>query len=313
MTKFPDPQPIPMTVHDARYHRKKELIDSSFKGILIRLAIVVAEFIGFFVFGSYSLLMDGLASFLDICISLILVFFIHFASRPPDSNHPFGHGRFEPLVGLQLGIFLATIGGFMFYDQTFSLATEGDREAISSYAWIIPLAAVFLLELCYQIVMRVAKRENSPALAADAAHYRIDGVTSLFAAIALIAGAYLPQWSHALDHIGAILIALLMIIIGIGAARNNFFQITDKKPEKKFFDCVEAAAKKVEGVKETEKIRIQQFGPDAFVSIDVEVQPEMSVEKAHIISQKVRLEIQKDWPNVRDVIVHIEPFYANDH
>ena len=62
-----------------------------------------------------------------------------------------------------------------------------------------------------------------------------------------------------------------------------------------------------------EKIRIQRYGPDAHVDIDIEVKPSLTVDKAHKISQQVRREIQKAWPAVRDVTVHIEPYYANDH
>lgn len=64
---------------------------------------------------------------------------------------------------------------------------------------------------------------------------------------------------------------------------------------------------------DTEKTRIQLYGPDAHVDIDIEVDPELSVQKAHKISQEVRIEIQKAWPAVRDVTVHIEPYYPNDH
>jgi divalent metal cation (Fe/Co/Zn/Cd) transporter len=76
---------------------------------------------------------------------------------------------------------------------------------------------------------------------------------------------------------------------------------------------VKEAALKVEGVLATEKVLIQSYGPDAHVDIDIEVAPNLSVEVAHKLTQKVRAEIQKAWPAVRDVIVHIEPYYPGDH
>ena len=104
-----------------------------------------------------------------------------------------------------------------------------------------------------------------------------------------------------------------MIVMGVYAVRNNLHQLLDRVPDAHFFDTVTKAAKIVPGVLDTEKIRIQLYGPDAHVDIDVEVDPQLSVEKAHEISQKVRVEIQKEWPAVRDVTVHIEPYYPNDH
>ncbi|MFG0294568.1 MAG: cation diffusion facilitator family transporter, partial [Maioricimonas sp. JB045] len=79
------------------------------------------------------------------------------------------------------------------------------------------------------------------------------------------------------------------------------------------FDRVRTSAMRVEGVQDVEKLRIQQAGPDAHVDIDIEVDPEMSVADAHVITQHVRAQIQADWPFVRDVVVHVEPFYRDDH
>ena len=184
---------------------------------------------------------------------------------------------------------------------------------IQPFTWLIPLGAVILLEISYRHIKRTAKRQNSPALLADAVHYRIDGINSLFAMIALLFAAYFPHYSVLCDHLGAVVIAVLMVGIGGYAAKNNLHQLLDRVPPKAYFDRVHEAAMRVSGVLGTEKIRIQLYGPDAHVSIDVEVTPDLSVEMAHELTQKVRAEIQKEWPAVRDVIVHVEPFYPGDH
>lgn len=313
MAKYPDPIILPDTVQEERVQRRHELIGSSLRGILIRLSIICFELAGVWIFSSSSLLLDSIASFIDVISSVLLLLCIRLAAKPPDENHPFGHGRYEPLVGLQLGGMLIIFGIGMMIQQLFQLAYEPSNMIMSSWAWIFPLIALILLEICYRIVMRAARRQNSPALEADALHYRVDGITSLFATIALALAAFFPDWSITFDHIGAILIAILMIFLGIYAAKKNLNQLMDRVPDEHFFDLVRHAAKKVEGVRDTEKIRIQLYGPDAHVDIDIEVDPKLTVEYAHSISQKVRAEIQKAWPSVRDVMVHIEPFYPDDH
>lgn len=313
MSHFPDPILLPEHILLQRKERQNQLVKSSIRGIALRATIILAELIGVLIFGSSALLMDAVSSGIDVLSSLILVICIKLANRPPDENHPFGHGRYEPLMGLQLGILMALIGGGMLFQQTFALGASSADHTIDPRTWIIPFCAVILLEISYQSVMRTARRQHSPALAADAVHYRIDGVTSLFATIALLVAAYFPSWGVQIDHVGAILIALLMVGIGIYASRENLNQIMDRTPDSIYFDRVDIAAKRVEGVLGTEKIRIQLYGPDAHVDIDVEVEPLLTVEVAHTISQKVRAEIQKDWSQVRDVTVHIEPFYPGDH
>lgn len=313
MSKFPNPIELPKSIDNARKLRTAALKKSLLFGISSRAAIVLLETGAFFLFGSRALFMDALSTLLDITSSLLLFLFIKLADRPPDQNHPFGHGRYEPLAGLQLGIFLACVGFYMVFQNLSDLGHRHEDFSFPGFLFAIPLFAIILLEVSYRALMRSAKKESSSALVAEAAHFRIDALTSLLAMLSLILGQFFPSETLFLDKIGAILIAGVMIFLGLYAARKNMHQLLDTIPEEEFFSRVKKAALKAEGVKETEKIRIQQFGPDAHVDIDIEVEPMLSVEEAHRISQRVRLEIQKEWPSVQDVIVHIEPFYPADH
>lgn len=312
MSKYPDKMTPPESISEARAERKRHLQSTIGWGVTIRSLIIFAELMGVAFWGSTTLFMDALSSTLDVLSSLCLLLFIKLAEKPPDRNHPFGHGRFEPLAGLQLGILLVVVGISMLIQQAFQVG-HASSEILDSRVWIIPFLAVIALEISYAISMRAAQKHNSPALAADAFHYRIDSLTSVFATIALLFAAYFPEWSMTIDHLGAMAIALLMICLGAYSMRDNLHQLMDRLPAQHYFDTVKNASKTVLGVLDTEKIRIQLYGPDAHVDIDVEVDPQLSVEKAHEISQQVRFAIQKEWPAVRDVTVHIEPYYPNDH
>ncbi len=311
--EFPDPIDLPPSYTIARAERKLELVESIWRGAGIRFLIVLLEIAGFFIFGSFALLIDGIASGIDILFSVLLLIGIRVADKPPDEDHPFGHGRYEPLAGLQLSIFMIIGGGLLALQQFYSAIGHEGKEMISPVAWLIPLAAVVLLEICYRFMMRYAQKNHSPALKAEAVHFRIDALNSLFAMAALILAAFFPATGEMFDHFGASLIAFLMVVIGISAARSNIHQLMDKIPDKEYFHLVRETAGRVEGVLGTEKLRIQLSGPDAHVDIDVEVDPKINVEEAHLISQHVRAEIQRKWPSVRDVMVHLEPFYPNDH
>jgi cation diffusion facilitator family transporter len=313
MNKYPQPLLPPYTVYQERAYRSQQVIFSAKIGILIRSVIILFELLGVLLFNSSALFLDAVASIADILSTVFLIVCIKLAERPPDREHPFGHGRYEPLGGFLLGILLIALGGIMFFQQGLEAFQDRKEESMHPWAWIFPFVAILLLEFCYRFVNRIAKKQNSPALAADAVHYRIDSLTSLFATLALILAAYMPEWGVFVDHMGAIVIAIFMIGLGVAASRSNLNQIMDKVPDSLFFEKVRQAANKVKGVKGTEKIRIQSYGPDAHVDIDIEVEPQLSVEAAHKISQEVRVEIQKEWAAVRDVTVHIEPYYMNDH
>ena len=93
------------------------------RGVLLRSVIIIAELLGFVFLNSSALLLDALSSLIDIASSLFLIFCIRIADKPPDRHHPFGHGRFEPIAGLQLGLLLAVIGGGMLIQQLSAMSS----------------------------------------------------------------------------------------------------------------------------------------------------------------------------------------------
>lgn len=312
-SRFPDPIPLPEEVEEERKERCRAIVQSVKMGSLIRLAIIALEFGGALAFGSATLFLDALSSSIDILSSILLIIFIRLAARAPDEEHPFGHGRYEPLAGLHLSLFLLFVGCAMALNQSISLYEIGEKEPFSHYLWLLPATAVCLLEVGYRRIKAVAIRTKSPALLAEAVHFRVDLLTSAIALLALLFASIFPERADQTDHIGALLIAFTMAGLGFASAKKNGEQLMDRRPDEKYFLLVKKAALSIDGVKDTEKVKIQLFGPDAHVNVDVEVDPTLSVFEAHAISQRVRAEVQKEWPAVRDVIVHIEPFFPNDH
>ncbi len=311
---FPPPIELPKEIEAKRRERTRLMIFACVYGIGVRLLIILGELLGGILFDSSALLMDAASTLFDVAFSGVLIACVKLAERPPDRNHPFGHGRFEPIAGLQLAQLLMLFGLVLAVKQVQALFwPTSTLHPINLAAAGIAFGAVCLLEMCYHKLRHTAKKVNSPALQADALHYRLDALTSLVATAVLLLGNLLPAASHFLDHLGAACIALIMLGLGFFAAKTNFDQLTDKVPEPHYFQSVRLSAKAVPGVQDVEKIRIQHFGPDAHVAIDVEVDPHMDVEAAHTIAQQVRASIQKDWPAVRDVTVHIEPYYPDDH
>ena len=310
---FPKSIELPSQILKAREERSGALLRVTKLGILIRMVIIISEMAGFFLFESHTLLIDAIDGAFDVATSFFLLFCIKYASRPPDSNHPFGHGRLEPLAGLQLGLILTCLGSFLFIKEMWADFDLPEPSAINPLSALIPLSAFLLLELAGLKMKKLAKELRSPALLAEARHLRLDSLNTVIASITLLLAASFPSWSARLDEAGALLIAACMIYIGINGCKRNLDQLLDRKPEEDLFQRVREAALRTSGVKDTEKMRIQSYGPNAHVAIDIEVEGTLSVEEAHLISQNVRIEIQKEWPDVQDVIVHIEPYYPNDH
>ena len=312
-SSFPQPVSPGAEVHRARQGRLRELQTVAWEGIGLRIAVIVGELIAWWWWGYAALLVDLTASAFDVLSSLAIVIAIRAAARPPDDEHPFGHGRYEPLAGLQLGVVITVAGGWLAVRQVWGFATTEAAGYISPWACLIPLTAAVLMELVARRVARIGRREGSTVLIAEGQHYRVDALTSLVAAIGLGAAALMPRFGHFVDLASAAVLSGMMVWLGIRAALENLHQILDRAPHDAEFARVRGAALEVPGVLGVEKVRIQQAGPDAHVDIDIEVDPDLSVAEAHVITQHVRAQIQSDWPFVRDVMVHVEPYYPGDH
>jgi cation diffusion facilitator family transporter len=311
--QFPEPVGQPAHIPEVRRSRLREMQRVTLLGITVRLIAVAAESVALWLWGYAALLTDVVASLFDVGSSFAILAAIRYAARPPDEEHPFGHGRLEPLAGLQLGVMLAFAGAWLAWKHVVGLAETPAEGVISGWAWLVPTAAAVALELVARIVAGIGRSEQSTALMAEASHYRTDAWTSGIAAAGLAAAAAWPAVGHRLDLLSAVLLALIMIVLGGLAIRENLDQLLDRTPQDEHFAQVRTAALAVAGVLGVEKIRIQQAGPDAHVDIDIEVAPALSVEAAHVITQHVRAAIQAAWPMVREVVVHVEPYYAGDH
>ncbi|MCE2983263.1 MAG: cation diffusion facilitator family transporter, partial [Parachlamydia sp.] len=256
MAKYPKPIPLDPNIRSSRALRSREIIQAAKWGMGIRIGIILFELAGVAMIQSSALFLDAVSSLLDVISTLFLIVCIRIAKKPPDRNHPFGHGRFEPLGGFFLGLMLIGVGGLMTFQQLVEVSQEQTESVIHPLAWVFPVVAMLLLELAYRTVIHIAKKQKSTALASDAVHYRVDCLSSFFAALALVVAFFYPEWSHFADHMGAMSIAAFMIFLGFAAARDNFNQLVDKAPEKEYFQLVKKAALTVSGVQATEKVKI---------------------------------------------------------
>jgi len=312
MDRFHEPVLPEQSIFEKRKKRYFDVTQACYRGVVFRVLIIIGEFIGYYFTKSQSLFVDAIATTLDICFSFFLIVSIKYASRPPDENHPFGHGRFEPIAGFQLSLILIFSGIYLCYNELKeSIVLEPKQFPV--YSILIPLCAALILEFCFQYFKKVAKKSHSSALLADAYHIRSDAISSLIAFISLTLALIFPSLGSVLDHTGAFFIAFLMLLTGVSSLKENLFQLLDKKPTEDYLNTIKNAALSINGALGVEKLRVMRYGPDAHVDIDLEVDPLMSVMNAHRIAQHVRAKIQDTLPEVQDVMVHIEPYFEGDH
>ena len=254
---------------------------------------------------STSLLADGFESAGDVVSSGMVFLGLTLAARPPDSNHPYGHGRAEILSGLGLGVLLLA-GGVAI--AVHAVMGVGDvTEPPKAYA-IWPIVVSIGVKMWLLRMKLVAgRRLNSASLKADAYNDSIDMLSGFVALAALGLTLYDPERFLLADHYGAFAIGLIMMFTATRVARETSMQLMDTMPDEKRLGQIREVAMRVAGVEGVEKCYARKTGLQYHVDLHLEVDPLVTVLVGHDIASRARDTIRQELDWVADVLVHVEP------
>jgi cation diffusion facilitator family transporter len=254
--------------------------------------------------GSTAVLSDGFEATGDVLSAAIVYVGLLLASKPPDSEHPYGHGRYETLAGLGVGALLLLAGAAIFWHGFRSL---GHPNALPRYTLYPLLAAVVVKVFLAAMKFRVGRRIASASLEADAWHDVTDLLSTCMAIAAVSLALADPARFGFADHIGGMFIGVIIFFLSIQVVRRTIGQLLDTMPDPAKMAEVRDAALRVRGALGIEKCFARRTGLRYHVELHLEVDPEMTVRQSHQIATRVRAAIKDTLPWVADVLVHVEP------
>jgi cation diffusion facilitator family transporter len=280
---------------------QKSTLISVVANALLAIIKIVTGFIGH----SYALVADGIESIADIFSSLVVLGGLRIATKPADDNHPYGHGKAEPLAAVVVALGLLAAAVVIAIQSIREISTP--HHSPEPYTLIVLILVILVKELLFRMQFRVGTSVDSTSVKVDAWHHRSDALTSVAAflgiSIALIAG---PGYESADDWFA--LLACLVIVYNAGRLlKSSLAGIMDEAPEPEYEEKVRALASAVPNVSHIEKIRIRKSGLYYFVEIHVTVDGLLSVNEGHRIGHEVKDKLCAADMHVSDVLVHIEP------
>lgn len=259
--------------------------------------------------GSTAVVSDGIESAGDVLASGLVLFGLIVALRPPDAEHPYGHGRFETLTALAVGMLLIATGALICYG---SLDRSFHSEQTPALFAIWPLIGSIVVKSGTWAAKRYYGRKiRSDALAADAWNDAVDILSGITALIALGLAVSNPGRFAAADHIGGFVVGLIVVFLGIHVVRDTVMQLMDTMPDPNLLEQIREAALSVPGALAVEKCYARKTGFKYHVDLHLEVDPAMTVHDSHAIATQARTIIRENLDWVADVLVHVEP-YAPD-
>lgn len=270
------------------------------------LAIIkgIAGFFG----NSYALIADAIESTTDIFSSLLVLLGLKYAKRPADENHPYGHGKIEPLITFMVVAFLVTSATIIAYESIQNIQTT--HATPKSWTLIVLGCIILWKEISFQIVARKSKEVGSSSLKADAWHHRSDAITSVMAFIGISIAIIFGEGYETADDWAALLASGFILYNSYLIFRPALGEIMDEQLYNDLLIEIRTKSTQVQGIVGTEKCFIRKSGMRYHVDLHAIVNGEISVKLGHDIAHKLKDHLRKEIPNLGHILIHIEPSHG---
>jgi cation diffusion facilitator family transporter len=267
------------------------------------LAIVkgIAGFFG----NSYALIADAIESTTDIFSSFLVLFGIKYSNRPADANHPYGHGRAEPLVTFLVVGFLITSATIIAYESISNIGTP--HELPKPWTLIVLGVIIFWKEFSFRLVMKRGIQTNSSSLKADAWHHRSDAITSIAAFIGISIAIILGKGYESADDWAALFASGFILYNSYLIFRPALGEIMDEHLYDDLVAEIRTVSLNVDGIIETEKCFIRKSGMKYHVDLHAVVDATISVKEGHDLAHLLKDTLREKILELGHVLIHIEP------
>jgi len=285
--------------------RLKRGLRATFTGLAVNTLLAGAKLAAGMAGHSHALVADAVESFADVFSSIVVWRGLVVAAEPPDEDHPYGHGKAEPVAGAVVSAMLLLAAGWI----VIGAATEISQPhpAPAPFTLAVLVAVVLIKESLFRFVHRESLALDSLAMRSDAWHHRSDALTSLAAAVGISVSLVGGKGYEVADDVAAIAAAGIVAWNGWRVLRPALNELMDRSPSREIVERIRRIAETVPGVARVEKCMARKMGFQYYVDMHVEVDPQMTVQRSHDIAHEVKDRVRNQIPSVKDVLVHIEP------
>jgi cation diffusion facilitator family transporter len=272
-------------------------------GMILDAVLGLLKCAGGWFFHSQALLVDGIHSFTDVASDLVVLAVMKVSRREPDSDHPYGHQRFETLGTMILGSFLIAIGGALAWDNLWRIMSSDELAVPGWPVLVIALLSVAGKEWIFRYTRRVGERIRSDLIVANAWHSRTDAFSSMVVLAGAVGAMAGFPW---LDAVAAVIIAVIIAHVGFQFAWSSVRELVDTGLSVRDTSHLRAIAGETEGVRNVHDLRSRRMGSDILVDVHLVVKPEISVSEGHQIGMQVVRRMREAQPQIRDINFHID-------
>lgn len=283
----------------------KIALRTSIFSIIGNFLLACIKFVAGVLGNSYALIADAIESSVDVFSSILVWVGLKYSTKPPDENHPYGHGRYEIFSTFLVIGFLLVSATIIAYQSIQNIQTP--HEGPKVFTLYVLTAIILFKEFSYRYVIRKSKETNSSSLKADAWHHRSDAITSILAFVGISIAIFMGEGYESADDWAALIASGIIVFNAYRIFRPVLGEISDEQLYGEMIESIRQIALTVPGVVDTEKCHVRKMGMTFYVDLHMIVSGEISVREGHKIAHDLKDEIQRQLPEIADVLVHTEP------
>ena len=280
-------------------------IKATYFSIIGNFLLALLKWLAGYFGNSYALIADAIESTADIFSSFLVLFGLKYAKRPADENHPYGHGRIEPLVTFAVVGFLIISATIIAYESIQNIRTP--HELPKPWTLFVLLAIIIWKEVSFRVVIKKSKETGSSSLRADAWHHRSDAITSVAAFIGISIALILGKGYESADDFAALFASGFILYNCYLIFRPALGEIMDENLYDDLIAEIRINAVKVDGILGTEKCFVRKLGTKHLVDLNAIVSGDISVKEGHQLAHRLQDYLQKKMPQLGNILIHIEP------
>lgn len=280
-------------------------IKATYFSIISNIVLAIIKGIAGVLGNSYALIADAIESTADIFSSCLVLFGIKYTNKPADKNHPYGHGRAEPLITFLVVGFLIMSATIIAYESIDNIGTP--HELPKPWTLILLAALIIWKEISFRMVMKKAVETNSSSLKADAWHHRSDAITSVAAFIGISIAVIMGKGYEFADDWAALFAAGFILYNSYKIFRPALGEIMDEYVYDDLVEIIRIESLKVDGILGTEKCFVRKAGMKYQVDLHAIVDGNITVTEGHDLAHKLQDALHENMPELGYILIHIEP------
>ncbi|MBR4970058.1 MAG: cation transporter [Alistipes sp.] len=290
--------------------RTKQIYRVTLLGMFVNMALFIFKLVAGIVGRSGAMIADAVHSASDFATDIVVLAFVRISSKPRDDNHKWGHGKYETLASLIIGVALFAVGVEIFIESAEKIKAVANGEVLprpGAIALIAAAASIIAKELLYQYSIRIGRKLESPSVVANAWHHRSDALSSIGALLGIGAAYLLGEKWRIADPIAAIVVAALIIKVAIDLCRASLAELLEKslphETEEEILSIISSTPK----VYNPHNLRTRRIGANIAIEVHIRVDGAMSVQDSHEISRDIERALRARFGEQTAVAIHIEP------